>query len=124
MAPDKTRWLWDCPGIAAERACPPHQKSHTTFRGLLHAENRHSIDSLRLAQTTPRQKTSLLISIPKKTVRLATQRNRLKRLIRECFRKELFIDRERVYQFRVIKNPGDPGFSGTRDCIQSLIVKS
>ena len=68
-------------------------------------------------------RTSLLISIPKKTVRLATQRNRLKRLIRECFRKEALTDRHRVYQFRVIKDPGDPGLDKTRDCVQALMIK-
>ena len=51
----------------------------------------------------------LLISVPKKIVSLATRRNRLKRLIREVFRQEAFFDQDKVYQFRVIRNPGDLG---------------
>ncbi len=66
-------------------------------------------------------KTSLLISIPKKTVRLSTRRNRLKRLIREAFRKEGLVNSEKIYQFRVIQDPGDPGFHETRDRVEHLI---
>ena len=67
------------------------------------------------------QKASLLVSIPKKTVRLATRRNRLKRLIREAFRNEALVRREKIYEFRVLQNPGDPGFDETKEMVKNLI---
>ncbi len=46
----------------------------------------------------------VFISIPKKAVPLATSRNRLKRLIREAIRKDVFFqDKRRVYWMRVIR---------------------
>jgi ribonuclease P protein component len=48
-----------------------------------------------------------LISVPKKAVRLATHRNRLKRLIREAFRKSTGLREDVVYGFRVRFEPGD-----------------
>ena len=50
---------------------------------------------------------SLLISIPKKAVRLATHRNRLKRLIREAFRENKEVRGGNVYYFRVRVEPRD-----------------
>ena len=49
---------------------------------------------------------SFIFVIPKKTVRLATQRNRIKRLIREAARgEEHFKDTSRTYWFRVVERP-------------------
>lgn len=67
------------------------------------------------------RKVSLLISIPKKIIRLATRRNRLKRLVREVFRKEAAIDLGKIYQFRVVQDPKDPGFNETRETVRRLI---
>ena len=67
------------------------------------------------------RKASLLISIPKKIVKLATRRNRLKRLVREAFRKEVAIDLDKIYQFRVVQEPNDPGFDETKDTVRHLI---
>ena len=63
----------------------------------------------------------LLISVPKKIVSLATRRNRIKRLIREVFRKEVFFSKDKIYQFRVIHDPKDPGFDETKNMIKDLI---
>lgn len=51
----------------------------------------------------PRQ--PVFVSIPKKVVPLATSRNRLKRLIREAIRKDVFFqDKQRVYLIRVLRS--------------------
>ena len=51
-------------------------------------------------------KHALLISIPKKNVRLATQRNRLKRLLREAVRgDDFFKDPGKVYHFKIGSPP-------------------
>ena len=63
----------------------------------------------------------LLISVPKKIVSLATRRNRIKRLIREVFRKETFFDKDKIYQFRVVQNPEDTDFEKTRRIVKDLI---
>ena len=66
-------------------------------------------------------KASPLISIPKKIVRLATQRNRIKRLIREAFRKEVLIDQKKLYGFRVMRKPRDPGLKEVQEIIAKLL---
>ena len=48
-------------------------------------------------------KVTLLIAVPKKVVRLATQRNRIKRLIREAVRGDTFFKGEKIYTFKVRK---------------------
>jgi len=68
------------------------------------------------AKTSPR----VLISVPKKLVRLATERNRLKRLVREAVRKDAFFKAPRVYYFRVLARPTKPGLSD----VQRQIVRS
>jgi|GEM_PF-2875661 len=66
-------------------------------------------------------KALLLVSIPKKIVRLATRRNRLKRLLREAFRKESRLEPEKAYLFRVMQNPGDLGLKETKNIMNGLI---
>ena len=52
------------------------------------------------------EKVSVFISVPKRVVALATQRNRIKRLIREAVRQDLFFgSREKAYFFRVTRAP-------------------
>ena len=63
----------------------------------------------------------LFVSIPKKTVRLATQRNRLKRLVREAFRIENRLDPGKAYFFRVMQNPGDLGLKEVKKEMSQLI---
>ena len=65
---------------------------------------------------------TLLISVPKKTVRLATRRNRLKRLIREAFRKKNDLEMGKAYIFQVKQNPGDPGLKEVQEVMDRLVV--
>ncbi len=44
---------------------------------------------------------SFLIVIPKKVIRLATERNRIRRLIKESVRHDKFFQEEKVYKFKV-----------------------
>ena len=54
-----------------------------------------------------RLKRRLLISVPKKIIRLASRRNRLKRLLRETFRLDLGLGSdEKVLHFKVAGDPG------------------
>ena len=69
-------------------------------------------------------KASLLVSIPKKSVRLATQRNRIKRLIREVFRNKSGLDPEKVYAFRVNQYPGDIGLKEAEKIMNQAIDES
>lgn len=51
------------------------------------------------------EKPQVLISVPKRIVRLATARNRLKRMIREAVREDIFFkDRQKIYCLYVLKN--------------------
>ena len=63
----------------------------------------------------------LLISIPKKIVRLAVQRNRLKRLVREAFRKKGCLDPEKAYLFRVAQDPGVLGLKEVQEVMSQLL---
>ena len=64
---------------------------------------------------------TFIISIPKKIVRLATQRNRIKRLIREAWRQEKHLDSKRIYFFRVKHNPGNLNLKKVQKEINQLI---
>jgi ribonuclease P protein component len=67
------------------------------------------------------QKASLFVSIPKKIVRRATQRNRIKRLIREAFRQEDRLDPEKAYFFRVMQPPGELSLKEVKVSMNQLI---
>ena len=54
----------------------------------------------------PRAEPGLMIHVPKRIVRLATARNRIRRLIRECVRKDEFF-RGRAVHLHIRKDPGD-----------------
>lgn len=55
-----------------------------------------------------------LISIPKKAIRLAVRRNRIRRLLREVLRREPRFGPERVYHFRVARQPDSPDYDSVR----------
>jgi ribonuclease P protein component len=58
--------------------------------------------TLKKPRLRKKSKPLFFISVPKKTVRLATQRNRLRRLIREAVRKDArFVGSEKIYAFKV-----------------------
>ena len=63
----------------------------------------------------------LLVSVPKKIVRLAVHRNRLKRLIRESFRKQERLNLKKAYLFRVLQDPGDLGLKQAQEAMSRLL---
>ena len=63
----------------------------------------------------------IFISIPKKTVHLATDRNRIRRLIREATRNNsCFKDQGKVYLFRVLKTPLRPRLSQVQELLEKI----
>lgn len=66
----------------------------------------------------------LLISVPKRSVRLATQRNRIKRLIRESIRLDgSFADADKTYLLKVLRDPGSIGLDEARRALRGLSVR-
>ena len=51
------------------------------------------------------RKSLFLISIPKKVVRLAVRRNRIKRVLREALRNKSFFEENKTYLFKVTRSP-------------------
>ena len=66
----------------------------------------------------------LKILIPKKVVKLATGRNRLRRLIKEALRLRFLLEKEKMYVFRAVKNPGEVGLAETKEMLNVLLQKS
>ena len=50
-------------------------------------------------------KATFFFAVPKKVLPLATRRNRMKRLIREAIRGDVFFDRQKIYTFKVRRVP-------------------
>ena len=74
--------------------------------------------SVRVAQERPEP---YLISIPKSVVKLATRRNRLKRLIREVLRKDRKLpDTGRCYVFRVSRVPSEFSYGEVKKALEKL----
>ena len=64
-------------------------------------------------------KQSFFVSVPKRIVKLATQRNRIKRLVREAVRKDPYFDRQGfVFELKVTAAPKAPGLSEVKDLIE------
>jgi len=68
------------------------------------------------------KKALVFISIPKKVIRLATRRNRLRRLIREGLRRGGFITgKNKVYSIRVASDPPKTiGFESVKATLKEL----
>ena len=45
------------------------------------------------------------ISVPKSTVKLAVMRNRVKRVLREAVRRDVFFEKDKTYRLRVNRLP-------------------
>ena len=58
--------------------------------------------------------------IPKKVAKLATRRNRLRRLLKEALRLEYLPDKGKLYIFKVLKDPGETGLDGVRKAMHAL----
>ena len=69
----------------------------------------------------PGRSFNLFISVPKKIVHLATERNRIKRLVREAFRKESSLDSGKTYAFRVMNKPGAIGLNDVKNTMNQLL---
>ncbi len=61
------------------------------------------------------------IVIPKKIIKLATRRNRLRRLIKEALRLGTHADPEKAFTFRVTKDPGEIGLAKAKEAMRSVL---
>lgn len=82
--------------------------------------------SLKITDQTAKQSLTglalLRISVPKKVIPLATQRNRIKRLIREVIRKKPVLKNpDKIYCFKVMRKKEDIDFRAASEAIDSLI---
>lgn len=64
-----------------------------------------------------------LISIPKKTVKLATQRNRIRRVLREALRGTA-APAGFVYRFRVTAAPARPSLESAKAAVKSALERA
>ena len=78
------------------------------------------MDWLSLEIRDTRASNPVRILIPKKVARLATRRNRLRRLIQEAVRLERSVSREKLYVFKALKDPGDVGLAEVSRKIDEL----
>ena len=62
----------------------------------------------------------VLISIPKRTVKLAVMRNRLKRVLREAVRRDPFFVVGRIYRLQVREMPKKVGLDAARATLEAL----
>ena len=84
--------------------------------------------SLTISGKDSSEKTSakavFFIIVPKKVVKLATKRNRVKRLIREAVRGDGFFEKEMVYRFKVKKFPEILDLGSVQKTINDLKTQS
>jgi ribonuclease P protein component len=66
------------------------------------------------------KKPLFLISIPKKIVRQAVRRNRIKRVLREVLRNKPFFEKTKVYVFKVLRSPETVNLESARQIIDEL----
>ena len=60
------------------------------------------------------------ISIPKRTVKLAVTRNRLKRVLREAVRRDPFFAAGKIYRLQVREMPKKVGLDAARATLEAL----
>ena len=71
------------------------------------------------SETNPR-KAQVQISIPKRTVKLAVTRNRVKRVLREAVRSDPFFGTGKVYRLKVNELPKDLDLAAARRTLEML----
>lgn len=71
------------------------------------------------SETNPR-KPQVLISVPKRTVKLAVTRNRLKRVLREAVRSDPFFGTGKVYRLKVNGMPKNLDLAQARRTLEAL----
>jgi len=66
-------------------------------------------------------KKNFFISVPKRIVKLATRRNRIKRLLREAVRQDPYFKRGGViFEFKVTAAPKKPVFAQVKRLVEKL----
>ena len=74
-------------------------------------------------ESKPR-KSLFLISIPKKVVRLAVHRNRIRRVLREALRNKPFFEENKTYLFKVLRSPEGVNLESARVAVHELFTRS
>ena len=76
--------------------------------------------SLTVLEPTPFKTPRVHISVPKRTVKLAVTRNRLKRVLREAVRQDPFFGTDRVYRLKVNELPEKVDLEAARKVLEVL----
>lgn len=76
-----------------------------------------------LSLTVSAGKPQVLISIPKKVVRLAVRRNRIRRVLREALRQEPFTP-SKTHIFKVFRSPEEVDLHIARKAVHELLHKN
>ena len=66
------------------------------------------------------RKARVLISVPKRTVKLAVTRNRLKRILREAIRRDPFFMDDKIYLLKVRRLPQTMDLHAVRRTLEAL----
>ena len=66
------------------------------------------------------RKSLFLISIPKKIVRLAVRRNRIRRVLREALRGKSFFEENKIYLFKVFRSPEEVDLESARVAVREI----
>ena len=80
--------------------------------------------SLKVAPAAPDKKplkAAFFISIPKKVVRQAVRRNRIKRVLKEALRAHPPLAGGRVHYFKVMRAPKDVGLAMVKRALNELL---
>jgi ribonuclease P protein component len=76
--------------------------------------------SLTVLKSSPSDKPRVLISVPKRAVKLAVRRNRLKRVLREAVRRDPFFNQERTYRLQVHEWPQNVDLKSAQKTLGAL----
>ena len=76
--------------------------------------------SLTVFKTSSSETPSVFISIPKRAVKLAVKRNRIKRVLREAVRLDPFFDKTKIYRLKVNQMPVKIDLKEARKALSSL----
>jgi hypothetical protein len=76
--------------------------------------------SLTVLDPSPSPKARVHISIPKRAVKLAVRRNRLKRVLREAVRQDPFFGKKGVYRLKVNGWPALANVRAARAALEAL----
>jgi ribonuclease P protein component len=62
-----------------------------------------------------------LISIPKKVVKQAVRRNRIKRVLREALKEERILERDKTHVFKVLRSPEGVNLQMAKQAVRELL---